>query len=223
MIDVGMIFKGLSLFFLGAGVFVLMQVIMPVLAFQFWEMTSYDKNQLLADAYPVSLSGAALNGDILGISVASIDNFPAFISSGKFTPPYWDFNLTVSKIGLFNIKVKVASNDFEDNLAQLPGTALPGERGNVFITGHSSLPFIASSKKTPYFVNLQNIKKGDEVSLDALGQKFTYVIEGMRIVDPKDISVIAPPDKDGRFLTLMTCVPPGFNVKRLIVLARLKS
>jgi LPXTG-site transpeptidase (sortase) family protein len=42
-------------------------------------------------------------------------------------------------------------------------------------------------------------------------------------VDPKDVSVINPPDGSGRYLTLMTCVPPGFNAKRLIVLAKLAN
>ncbi len=218
-----MFFKGLSLLFLGAGVFVLMQVAAPFLAFQIWEITSYDKSQLLADPSPVILGGSAVNGDVLGVSVESIDNFPAFITSSNLLAPYPEFKLSIKRLNLDNIKVKVASNDFESNLAHLPGTALPGERGNVFITGHSSLPFAPGNKKIPFFANLPNIKKGDDIFIDALGQRFDYVVVGMKIVDPKDTSVIAPPEREGRYLTLMTCVPPGFNTKRLIVLARLKS
>lgn len=218
-----MFLKGLALFFLGAGVFVLMQIITPFMAFKVWEITAYDKSQLLEDPTPVSLSGSLVDGGILGVSVASIDNFPAFIGSKGSFIPYSEFKLSVPKLNLSDVKVKVSSNDFEQNLAHLPGSALPGERGNVFITGHSSLPFTPGSKKIAFFVNLPSIKKGDEIFIEALGQKFSYVVAGMKIVDPKDISVINPPDKEGRYLTLMTCVPPGFNTKRLIVLARLKS
>jgi sortase A len=71
-------------------------------------------------------------------------------------------------------------------------------------------------------VNLLKIKKGDEINIETPGQLFTYVVQGMKVVDPKDVSVINPPDQVGRYLTLMTCVPPGYNVKRLIVLAKLK-
>lgn len=217
-----MFFKGLSLFLLGAGVFVLMQVATPFLAFQIWELTSYDKSQLLVDPSPVILGGNAINGDILGVSVGNINNFPAFITSNSMFAPYPEFRLSIKRLNLNDIKVKVASNDFEYNLGHLPGTALPGERGNVFITGHSSLPFAPGNKRIPFFANLPNIKKGDDVFIDALGQRFNYVVMGMKIVDPKDMTVVAPPDKEGRYLTLMTCVPPGFNTKRLIVLARLK-
>ena len=219
-----MFLKGLSLFFLGAGVFVLMQVLLPFLAFQFWEMTVYDKSQLLTDPTPVSVKSNLIGDKVLGVSVANIDNFPAFIASNNLPLPYSEFQLSILKLNLNKVKVKVASNDFEENLAQLPGTSLPGERGNVFISGHSSLPFVPGpSKKIPFFSNLPNVKKGDEIVVNALGQKFIYLVEGMKIVDPKDISVVDPPDKDGRFLTLMTCVPPGFNTKRLVVLARLKQ
>lgn len=208
---------------LGVGVFVLMQVILPFLAYQIWEITAYDKSQILTDPAPVSLSGDLIGSNILGVSVENIDNFPAFIAGNKIMVPYAEFKLSVPKLGLSDITVKVASNDFEYTLAHLPGTNLPGERGNVFITGHSSLSFTPGSKKKAYFANLHQIKIGDEVLVEAVGQKFKYIVEGMKIVDPKDTSVILPPDKMGRYLSLMTCVPPGFNTKRLIVLARLKS
>jgi LPXTG-site transpeptidase (sortase) family protein len=156
--------------------------------------------------------------------VASVNDVPVFISSNKRNAPYPEFSLTIPKLKLDQIKVLVASNDFEENLAQLPGTALPGERGNVFVSGHSSIARSLELKDhRAFFVNLPNIKKGDEVYLDAVGQRYTYEVIGTKIVDPKDTAVINPPDSEGRYLTLMTCVPPGFNTKRLIVLARLKQ
>ena len=119
--------------------------------------------------------------------------------------------------------VKVYSNEFEKSLAQLPGTALPGERGNVFISGHSSISATFQSKGSRAFlVDLPKVKKGDSIFVNASGQDYEYVVEGIKIVDPKDTWVISPPDMEGRYLSLMTCVPPGFNTKRLIVLAKLK-
>lgn len=220
-----MLFKGVALLLLGLGVFVLMQVVMPVLAFKTWEMSNFDQSQLLADPKPRILSGNLVSaGDILGVSVENINNFPAFIYKDNIAvAPYSEFKLTIAKLNLFDINVKVNSNTFDDSLAQLPGTALPGEKGNVFISGHSSILRSLEGKQKAYFANLTNIKKGDEVVLQAVGQNYRYEVVGMKVVDPKDVSVINPLDNEGRYLTLMTCVPPGFNTKRLIVLSRLKS
>ncbi|MBI2022403.1 class E sortase [Candidatus Daviesbacteria bacterium] len=217
-----MLLKGFSLLCLGFGVFVLMQVVMPVLAYKAWKITSFDESQLLADPKPKVLSGNLIGSDVLGISVENINNFPAFVSSnGVKVSPYDEFRISVSSIGL-DEKVLVNSNNFELNLSHLPGTSLPGETGNVFITGHSSIWPTFSKKQKALLAKLPGVKKGDQVVVEASGQKFNYEVVGIKIVDPKDVSVINPPDEDGRYLTLMTCVPPGFNTKRLIVLAKFK-
>lgn len=216
-----MIIKGLSLVLLGIGVFVLMQVVMPFLAFKSWELFAFDQEVLLADPHP----GSRLEGGLVaGVAISNINNFPAFIvSDTKLSDlPYREFKITIPKMKLNDSRVVVWTNEFDENLAHLPGTALPGEKGNVFITGHSSLPPPVGNKKA-FFATLPNIKKGDDIYVEAVGQTFQYVVEGLKIVDPKDVSVINAPDPKGRYLSLMTCVPPGFNTKRLVVLAKLKS
>lgn len=218
--------KGTFLVFVGVGVFVLMQVISPIIAFKSWEIFYYNSNQLLAD--PLSSSGhsggTVSSGNILGVSVSNVNNFPAFYSNNSLIAPYKEFNLTIPKMDLVNARVRTYSNDFEESPASLPGTAMPGERGNVFVSGHSSIArkFEVKGQKA-WFANLSNLKKGDDVQVIALGQKYNYEVIGSRIVDPKDVEVIDPPDNEGRYLTLMTCVPPGFNTKRLIVLSKLKG
>lgn len=209
----------LPLAFLGVGVFILVQVIMPLLSYKLWEVTSYQENTAL-------ISPTFEGQQVLGVSLKNIDgNFPALVSENQRTTaaPYSEFTVSVPSIKLENIKTLVDSNDFEQNLAHMPGTALPGERGNVFITGHSSLPqFYRPGNFKAIFANLPKVKKGDEVFVEAGGQKFTYKVIGLKVVDPKETWVINPPDNQGRYLTLMTCVPPGLYLKRLIVLAELK-
>ncbi len=214
-----MIIKGLSLLFLGIGVFVLMQVALPFLEFKSWELLAFDQETVLAN--PLAGDGTGL---VSGVSIQDFEDFPAFVSNyaNPANLPYKEFKISIPKIKLENVVTKVWSNNFEENLAQLPGTALPGEKGNVFVTGHSSLPQPMGNKNA-WFINLPNIKKGDNVYISAAGQRFEYIVEGLKIVDPKDVSVLNPPDSRGRYLTLMTCVPPGFNTKRLVVLAKLKS
>lgn len=212
--------KAASLFFLGVGVFVLMQVLSPLISFKVWEISAYHQNQVLANPLPSELVDAS----VLGVSIKNVDNFPVIYRDNlTYKPPYDFFKLSVPKLKLEDIEVRVNSNEFEENLAQLPGTALPGEVGNVFISGHSSLSNTFQSKnRRAFFVNLPKLKKGDEVIVEVVGQKYTYIVEGMKIVEPEDVYVINPPDQVGRYISLMTCVPPGFNTKRLVVLARLK-
>lgn len=218
-----MIFKGFFLLLLGLGIFVLVQVVMPYLAFKSWEIIAFDNDSLLVDPNPRGVRQAVLGVSEQEFSIQSIGNFPAFVSSRTIlTPEYRDFFLSVPKLKLEKIKVLTNSNDFSETLAQLPGTAMPGEKGNLFITGHSSLPINLDRKLVPFFKDLQNIKSGDEIILEAGNQIFIYIVMGLKIVEPKDISVIEPPEELGRYLTLMTCVPPGFNTKRLIVLSKLK-
>jgi LPXTG-site transpeptidase (sortase) family protein len=210
--------KALPLILLGVGVFLLTQVLMPELAFKVWEIRTFQNQSPLVDPYSSSTQ-------VLGISVEQVNNFPAFISKNLRTiqAPYREFKITVPSIKLFDIKVLVDSNDFEQNLGHLPGSALPGEKGNVFITGHSSLTqFFRSNNFNAIFANLPEVKVGDEIRVNALGQDFTYEVVGLKVVNPDDTWVINPPSLEGRYLTLMTCVPPGFNTKRLVVLAKLR-
>lgn len=210
--------KGLSLLFLGIGVFVLMQVVMPFVSFKIWEIFAFESEQALADPAPISTNGN-LSSDF---QIENIDNFPAFIARNKnLTPPYYEFKLAIPKIGLDPSPVLVYSSHFEENLAHLPGSALPGEKGNAFITGHSMLPNLAPKGSKAFFAKLPDVKRGDEIIVDALGQRYVYKVVDLKIVDPKDISVLLPPDSNGRYISLMTCVPPGFNTKRLIVVAKL--
>lgn len=210
--------KIISLFCLGFGVFVLVQVIMPLISYKFWEISINNQNIALASPNPD-------NQSVLGISIENTNNFPAFVSTNKrlFPASYKEFKLSIPSLKLENINVMVDTNEFEQNLSHLPGSALPGEKGNVFIAGHSSLPqFFRPGNFKAIFANLPNIKKGESIILEAGGQRFEYIVESLKIVDPKEVWVINPPDNEGRYLSLMTCVPPGLYLKRLIVLARLR-
>lgn len=135
---------------------------------------------------------------------------------------YDEFTVTIPKLKIQNARTVVQSTEFEKNLGHLPGTALPGEIGNVFVTGHSALPnFFSPTNYKTIFTTLPNLQILDEVYVQAGSRKYKYVVEKTFVVEPSDISVIDPPDPFGKYLTLMTCVPPGMLTKRLIVLARL--
>ncbi len=220
--------RGGCLLFLGFGIFVLMQVALPLLSYQWWEWTTLHKNTVLIQptSQAVVTNGFYTASQVLGVSVAQANddltvNLPGVQRATK--PAFETFTVTIPKLNITQAMVKVDGNDPDKSLVLLPGTALPGEKGNMFIAGHSNYfqIFGQSNWYLSIFKNLHELKNGDEVIATAQGQDFRYKIVSMKVVDPKDISVIQPPDTTGRYITLMTCVPPGTFMKRLIVLGKL--
>lgn len=211
-----MIGKFIALGFLSIGIFLLIQVTLPILSFQIWEIGQKINNESLISP------NSSITGNVLGISVQTQDNFPAFFSSlnRETKASYQEFSITVPKLKIERAKVEVDSNDLSNNLVHLPGSALPGEKGNIFISGHSALSRVFNFKQA-LFANLTDLKKGDQIMIEAGGAKFKYEVAGFKVVDPKDLSVINAPESQGRYISLMTCVPPGLNFKRLVVLGKM--
>lgn len=77
----------------------------------------------------------------------------------------------------------------------LENTALPGESGNVVIAGH----------RDSFFWPLRNIQRGDDIFLDTPDGQFHYRVTSLRVVNPHDVSVLAPTNE--ATLTLITCYP----------------
>lgn len=211
-----------ALFLLGLGIFLLTQVSLPYFSFKARELSSNLASKIkLINPTPNSKS-------VVGVSIKKTsDSFPAIVSdrSRATKSTYQRFQLSIPKINLYNVQVVVDSNDIEKSLAHLPGSALPGEKGNVFISGHSSglLSFLRNDFYKSIFTQLPKLKVGDEIAVLVEGQAFHYEVSATEMTSPTDLSVIEPPDPYGRYLSLMTCIPPGVNTKRLIVIGKLKS
>lgn len=133
-----------------------------------------------------------------------------------------DFYVSIPKLKIEKARVLVDNLKFDQNLALFPGSALPGEIGNAFITGHSVLPqFFNPKDYHTIFSNLSDLEIGDIITVDFNGQTYSYVVQYKKIVDPKDTSVLAPISKNAKNLTLMTCVPPGTRIQRMVVVTGL--
>ena len=94
-----------------------------------------------------------------------------------------------------------------------PGTAAPGEPGNVAIAGHRT------GWGSP-FRRLDELRVGDVVVLEtAAGTRFEYSVTRTFVTGPTDVTVLdqrATGGSDSR-ITLTTCDPPHTSDKRLIV------
>lgn len=104
-----------------------------------------------------------------------------------------------------------------EGVVHYPDTAMPGERGNVFITGHSSYYWWSNGKFNNVFSILDKLVVGDTINIIYNYKRYTYEVRSMKIVFPTDISVLD--QGGGNELSLMTCTPVGTNYKRLIVKA----
>ncbi|HEU4485799.1 MAG TPA: class D sortase [Povalibacter sp.] len=122
--------------------------------------------------------------------------------------------LALLQIPALKLVVPVFEGTSEQNLnrgaGRIEGTALPGEPGNVGIAAH----------RDGFFRALKDVKVGDVLLLERLGTIDTYEIVSTTIVDPSDVSVLAPTATSS--VTLVTCYPfyfVGSAPKRFIVRA----
>lgn len=190
-----------------------------------WTATSLPKFSSNVDNYPVP-TGQVLSIDNQQINVQvaqSSDGFSYFTTSYVPTGERPEkFYITIPKLEIKNALVKTDSPDFFESLAHFPGTAIPGEVGNAFITGHSLLPqFADPNDYNAIFTKLPDLEVGDIVTVELQNNVYSYIVQYKKIVDPKDLSVLKPITNGSKNLTLMTCVPPGTSLKRMVVITSL--
>lgn len=155
--------------------------------------------------------------------VENPDGFSYFSTNYKPAGPRpVQFQLTIPKLKIKDATAKVDNLNFYTSLSHFPGSALPGEAGNTFITGHSVLPqFADPGNYRAIFTELSNLEVGDDVYVEMAGQSYHYTVQYSKVVDPHDLTVLAPISQNSHNLTLMTCVPPGASTKRLVVITSL--
>lgn len=132
-----------------------------------------------------------------------------------------DYRLSIPDLGIDNAWVQIGGEDLKNRLVHYPDTALPGQVGNAVVLGHSVLPqFFNPNNYLTIFSTLHTLNQGDMIKINYDGITYEYLVETMFEVQPTEISVLDQ-RYDGRYLTLITCSPPGTYLRRLIVKARL--
>lgn len=105
-----------------------------------------------------------------------------------------------------------SENVLQKYIGHLEGTSLPtgGQGRHAVLSGHRGLP---SAK---LFTDIDQLQENDYFIVTLLGQKMTYQVDKISIIEPTDYSEFAiDPDQD--YVTLMTCTPYGINTHRLLV------
>lgn len=93
-------------------------------------------------------------------------------------------------------------------VGHIPGTALPGPRGNMALAAH----------RDSFFRPLHEIRRADEIELTTARRTYRYRVSDVAIVPPEDVAVLRDTPKPS--LTLVTCYPfwwVGNAPKRFVV------
>ncbi|MFC1702174.1 class D sortase [Pseudomonadota bacterium] len=129
-----------------------------------------------------------------------------------------DTPLAILSVSKLNLKVPVYNGTDEINLnrgaGRIKGTAKVGSPGNLGIAAH----------RDGFFRVLKDIELGDSIEMLTHQGKTEFVVSSITIVDPTDVSVLAPTEDST--ITLVTCYPfyfVGHAPKRYIVKGELLS
>ena len=132
-----------------------------------------------------------------------------------------EYSLSIPSLGISGATVKANTDDLSASLIQYHQTSFPGQPGTPVIFGHSSLPQLFDPKNyLTIFATLPTIKIGSDVIIDYQGVTFTYRVKKTYEVKPTEISVLRQ-EYTQKTLKLITCVPPGTKLRRLVVEADL--
>jgi sortase A len=121
--------------------------------------------------------------------------------------------LRIPKIDL-EVPILEGTDDLSLNRAvgHIAGTPRPGQNGNVGIAGH----------RDGFFRGLKDVSTGDTIEIVTPDNVTRYVIDEITVVDPTNVSVLAPRTQPS--ITLVTCYPfyfIGSAPQRYIVQASL--
>jgi sortase A len=117
--------------------------------------------------------------------------------------------IRIPKIGLVHpVFEGVTLTVIDHGPGHWPGSAVPGQRGNMVFAGHR----VTHSHP---FRNIDKLVPGDEVIFEDQTGEYLYHVTGQQVVKPSDVHIVNPtPDAT---MTLFACHPPGRAIQRIVV------
>lgn len=220
-----------STLFVFSGLSMITWVVYPILAFEVFYAPKFIglirpiPETVISEALENSVLGSSGDG-ISAVHASDVDytrasNWFPKVSPKKLEYTFGSYQLSIPKLGIDNALTIVGSEDLNKSLIHWSGSAKPGEYGSAIVFGHSTIPWLYNPKDYhTIFSKLPDLSRGDEIFLTTNKVTYKYVVEDMRIVSPEDVSVLEQ-HFDDSYVTLITCVPPGTYLKRLVVRGRL--
>lgn len=215
------LFYGAAAVLLFSGSFIFLNASALYLRWVAWE----DRGRIVYDQrLPVISSWPKVVQDLPGGSQYSLPSAePMAVNRADYNES--GNGLLIEKLGVRAPLVQAAGTTQKElnsalNLGVIlyPGSAWPGQNGEVVISGHSSVfPWV----KTQYgqvFTLLDKLEAGDTISLVYNHRQYDYRVTGQKVLLPSQVVIS---DTDQPVLKLVTCWPVGTANKRLVVYAEL--
>ncbi len=226
-----------SIGFLFLGIFLIAQVAYPIIGWYVFLYPSYSR-QFVS---PLSSNFISQNAKLVSPVQAQemAPTLSLYANNDSYAPTSWFpqakqfkeviksdlkvYSVSVPKLHIDTATVEIGGDDLKKSLVAWPTSAVPGSYGANIIFGHSELPQFASPKDySGIFTHIMDLAQDDTIFVDYDGVRYKYQVFDKKVVDPEDISVLEQ-RFDDRYLTLITCVPPGTLWKRGIVKARMSQ
>lgn len=185
----------------------------------YMKYVTYRKQQQMISSFEKSIENTSKKGN--SESAAGADETAGNNSVTNKDDSDTDVNgvVGIMKIPKINLKVAIGEGVDMDTLkcavGHFPDTAMPGEKGNFCVAGHRSYTY------SEYFNRLNEVAKGDEITVESKKGTFKYKVDDIKVVLPSEVSVLN--STEDATLTLVTCTPPRIATHRLIVKAKLED
>ena len=146
-----------------------------------------------------------------------VEPVPAPTATPAVTAPF-DAEHLVGRIEIPRLNVRaiiaegIDSRTLRRAVGHLPGTALPGDHGNVVLAGH----------RDTFFRALKDVREDDIVRIVTPRGRYEYVVQATAVVEPTRTDVLDATAEPS--VTLVTCYPfylVGDAPDRFVVRARL--
>lgn len=121
----------------------------------------------------------------------------------------------------FGISTNEVNEAMNHGVAQfmIPGAnALPGQIGNLVISGHSAGDIYSSNPYKFIFSGLERLEVGDLIYVNYESVRYTYQMTKSEVVEPTDVAALIY-NTNKPMLTLITCTPLGTSRYRLLITA----
>ena len=104
--------------------------------------------------------------------------------------------IEIARLGFSAMVVEgTSAKSLRRAIGHIEGTALPGQPGNIGLSGH----------RDTFFRPLRNIRRNDTITVTTLLGEYRYRVLSTKVVRPSDVAVL---DSTGNeILTLVTCYP----------------
>ncbi len=155
--------------------------------------------------------------EVVGIKKEEEKEKPLAENTGSIEIP----KLNVSAPLVFNETVirKELFQALDNGVVFYPTSVLPTESGQSVFLGHSGPPKRPRLKYDWVFSRLNELKEGDLIYLYFNGEKFTYTVRHTVFLDRGEQIPEHPLTNLGNVIILVSCWPPGKDVRRIAVMA----